>query len=93
MKILAIEIKLYAPWIQSLKEKRMLVKSIIGKIHNKFNVSVSEIDTQDVHKTITIGIVAIVENTTYADQLADAIENFVECNTEAEITKFLLEIR
>ena len=93
MKILAIEIKLYAPWVQSLKEKRMVVKSILGKLQNKFNVSVAEIDTQDMHKTITIGIIAIVENTTYADQLADAIENFVECNTEAEIIEFVNEIR
>lgn len=44
MEILAIEIKLYAPWLHSLKEKRMVVKSILGKIKNKFNVSVSEID-------------------------------------------------
>lgn len=39
MKILAIEIKLYASWVQSLKEKRMIVKSIVGKLWNKFNGS------------------------------------------------------
>lgn len=93
MSILAIEIKLYVPWVQSLKEKRMIVKSITGKLRNKFNVSVAEIDTQDVHKTITLGVVAIVENTIYANQLADTIENFVECNTEAEITEFITEFR
>lgn len=93
MDILAIEIKLYASWVQSLKEKRMIVKSIIGKLRNKFNVSVAEIDTQDVHKTITIGIVAIVDNVAYADQLADAIENFVECNTDAQIVELFSEIR
>lgn len=93
MKILAIEIKLYAPWVQSLKEKRMVVKSIIGKIQNKFNVSVSEIDTQDVHKTITIGIVAIVADQAQADRMTDAIEQFVESNTEAQIVEFISENR
>ena len=93
MKILAIEIKLYAPWVQSLKEKRMVVKSIIGKIQNKYNVSVSEIDTQDVHKTITIGIVAIVADQAQADSMTDAIEQFVESNTEAQIVEFISENR
>lgn len=43
LQILEIEIKLYVPWVQSLKEKRMIVKRIIGKIQNKFNISVAEI--------------------------------------------------
>lgn len=92
MKILAIEIKLYAPWVHSLKEKRMVVKSILGKIKNKFNVSVSEIDAQDIHQTIVIGVAAIVAHQVQADSMAEEILGFVELNTEAEILEYRTEL-
>lgn len=88
-----MQITLYASWTQSLKEKRMVIKSIIGKISNHFNVSVAEIDAQDVHKTIVIGIAAIVDSNKRADQLEEAILNYVEMNTEAEIIDSVSEIR
>ena len=84
--------KLYAPWVHSLKEKRMVVKSILGKMKNKFNVSVSEIEAQDVHQTIVIGIVAIVPHQAQADSMTEEILNFVEMNTEAEILEYGTEL-
>ena len=48
----AMTIKFYVPWVHSLKEKRMVVKSICGKAGNKFNISIAEVDAQDVHQTI-----------------------------------------
>ncbi len=56
MIIEAATIKLYAPWVHSLKEKRMAVKSLIQKIKNKFNVSICEADAQDIHQTIVLGL-------------------------------------
>ena len=40
MEIATVTFRLHAPWVQSLKEKRMIVKSIISKIENQFRVSV-----------------------------------------------------
>lgn len=59
MPVATLEIKLYAPWVHSLKEKRMEVKSLTAKIGNKFNVSVAETAEQDTHQTIVIGVAAI----------------------------------
>ena len=92
MKILAIRIKLYAPWVHSLKEKRMIVKSILGKMKNKFNVSVSEIEAQDVHQTIVIGVAAIISHQAQADSMSEEILDFVEMNTEAEILEYETEV-
>ena len=50
MKILVIKIDLRAPYVHSLKEKRMIVKSIIGKLQNKFNISIREVENQDLHQ-------------------------------------------
>lgn len=43
MKILALKLKLRASWVHSLKEKRMIVKSLTAKLQNKFNVSAAEL--------------------------------------------------
>ena len=93
MKVLTIEVKLYAPWIQSLKEKRMVIKSLVAKLINKFHVSVAEIDAQDVHKTIVIGIAVIVDSQKRADQMEECIVNFIEDSTEAQILEIVSEIR
>ncbi len=93
MKIAVLKIKLYAPWVHSLKEKRMVVKSLLAKIRNKFQVSAAEVEDQDIHQSIVIGVAAIVPHSAQADSLMDEIVSFVEQNTEAEIVKEEREIR
>ena len=85
--------RVHAPWVHSLKEKRMIVKSIVAKLQNKFHVSAAEIDEQDVHQIIVIGVAAIVPHNAMADSLMDEISAFVEENTEAEILDESREIR
>ena len=85
MRIATIVFRLRAPWVHSLKEKRMIVKSLVAKLRNRFNVSASEIDEQDTHQIIVIGVAAIVPHNAFADSLMEDISQFVEENTEAEI--------
>lgn len=93
MNIAVITFRLRAPWVHSLKEKRMIVKSLVAKLQNKFHVSSAEIDEQDVHQIIVIGIAAIVPHNAMADSLMDEISEFMELNTEAEILEENREIR
>ena len=93
MRIAAMAFRLHAPWVHSLKEKRMIVKSIVAKLQNKFHVSAAEIDEQDIHQIIVIGVAAIVPHNAMADSLMDEISAFVEENTEAEILDESREIR
>ena len=93
MKVATVAFKLHAPWVHSLKEKRMIVKSIVAKLQNKFHVSAAEIGEQDVHQIIIIGVAAIVPHNAMADSLMDEISEYVEMNTEAEIIEEEREIR
>ena len=86
-------IRLHAPWVHSLKEKRMIVKSLIAKLQNKYHVSAAEIDEQDTHQIIVIGVAAIVPHNAMADSLMDDISLFIEQNTEAEILEEERELR
>jgi uncharacterized protein YlxP (DUF503 family) len=85
MDILYMKVTLRASWIHSLKEKRMIVKSILQRLKNKFNISVSEVDQQDVHKIIVIGIAGICANTAQSDSIMENILGFIESNTDAEL--------
>ena len=93
MRIAAMTFRLHAPWVHSLKEKRMIVKSLIAKLQNRFHVSAAETDEQDIHQIIVIGIAAIVPHNAMADSLMDEISLFVEENTEAEILDEMRAIR
>ena len=85
--------RLRAEWVHSLKEKRMIVKSLIAKLQNKYHVSAAEVEEQDRHQIIVIGVAAIVPHNAMADSLMDDISLFVEENTEAEIIDEEREIR
>ena len=93
MKIATITFRLRASWVHSLKEKRMIVKSLIAKLQNRYHVSAAEIDAQDTHQIIVIGVAAIVPHNAMADSLMDDISLFMEENTEAEIIDEDREIR
>lgn len=79
--------------VHSLKEKRMIVKSIIAKLRNKFNVSASEIAEQDIHQIIVIGIACIGDCIASCDSQLDHIIDFIEENTQAEITEIIRDIK
>ena len=93
MNIAAMTFRLRAPWVHSLKEKRMIIKSLVAKLQNRFHVSAAEIDEQDTHQIIVVGVAAIVPHNAMADSLMEEISVFVEENCEAEILNEDREIR
>ena len=93
MIIAAMTFRLHAPWVHSLKEKRMIVKSLVSQLQNRFHVSASEIDEQDTHQIIMIGVAAVVPHNALADSLMDEISQFVETATDAQLLEETREIR
>ena len=85
--------RLRAPWVHSLKEKRMIVKSLVARLQNRFHVSAAEIADQNIHQSIVIGVATIVPHNALADSVMDEISAFVEENCEAEVVEEEREIR
>lgn len=86
------KIYLRAEWVHSLKEKRTIVKSIIGKTKNKFNVSIAEIEKQDVHQHIVIGIACVSNETNHANSMIQNVVSFIERITDATLEDVYIEI-
>jgi len=93
MTVNIMTVKLYAPWVHSLKEKRMIVKSLCEKLRSRFHVCVIESDAQDIHQTIVISIVFPSLENAVADSTFEAIQSFLERSTDAEIVEILTERR
>ena len=56
----------------------MVVKNLLSKMRNKFNVAVAEVGEQDIHQTIVIGVAAIVPHSAQADSVMEEIRYFIE---------------
>ena len=71
----------------------MIVKSLIARLQNKFHVSAAEIDEQDTHQLIVIGVAAIMPHNALGDSLMEKISLFMEEISEAEIIDEQRELR
>lgn len=87
MKILLMRVTLRASWVHSLKEKRMVIKSLMQRLRNKFNISVGEVGEQDIHQIIVIGIAGVCGSSAQVDSTIESIISFIEENTDAEIVR------
>ncbi len=81
-----------ADWVLSLKEKRMVVKSIVEKAKNKFNISIAEVDRQDIHKNIVIGFACVTNESSHANSIIENVLRFIENNTDAVIDDVKMEL-
>ncbi len=85
--------RLHAPRVHSLKEKRMIVQSLIAQLQNRFHVSAAETGEQDTHRILEIGVAAIVPHGALADRMMEEISRFVETRCDAEVLEETREIR
>ena len=77
---------------RSLKSKRKIVKSMIGKMRSNFNVSVAETGANDVHQRAEIGFVLVGNNAPLINSKIDKIFNLAESLGLAEIIDTEMEI-
>ena len=61
----------------SLKEKRQVVKSIIGQVKNRFNVSIAEVEDNDKWQLATIGICCVSNDKKRTNDILSKAEFFI----------------
>lgn len=92
MLIASCEIKLYLPGAATLKDKRQIVKSLLQKSRNKFNLSAAEVDAQDYIQTAVLGAAAVGNDYRYLQSVMDKYLDFIESFPEFLITDFEVTI-
>ena len=93
MNVGVCKIRLRLPENLSLKGKRQILKSIIARVDNKFNVSVAEVDDQDLWQVATLGICCVSNDKRYTNEVLSKIVNFiVDGRFEIEMLDYAIEI-
>lgn len=85
-------IDLRIEWANSLKDKRHVIKSIIGRVHSRFNVAIAEVELQDHWREARLGMACVTNDTSHAYSMLENIVDFIERDNEAELTNYTIEI-
>jgi len=70
--------QLHMQGINSLKEKRGIVKSVIGRLKSRFNISIAEVDHQDEKTNAVIAMAMVSNDTRFINQQFDTIIDFMQ---------------
>ena len=62
----------------SLKGKRKVVKSLIQRVRNRFNVSIAEIEHQDVWRSAVLGFSIVGNDHSFVNSCMDKVLNQIE---------------
>jgi len=87
MYTLSAKLTFFIPHSTSLKDKRQICRSVVEKSRHKFNASIAEVDTQEAHQTLTIGIAVVSGTLSHAQNSLDQIVRFMEINADAELVE------
>ena len=88
-----LTLEIYIPGVDSLKEKRGLIKPIIARIRHEFNVSVAEIADMDQLGHMVIGVAAVSASADYANGLLQRVADSIEAwRLDAELVDYTIEM-
>ena len=85
-------IELHIPESGSLKTKRHTLKSLKDRIRARFNVSVAEVDDNDLWQKVTMAVAAVSNDKTHLNQTLDHVLDMVRSVPEASLLDYHIEI-
>jgi len=93
MNIGACRVRLRLPENESLKGKRQISKSIIERVKNRYNVSIAEVDNQDLWQLVTLGITCVSTSAPHANEVLSKVVDFIQKSRfDVEMIDYEVEI-
>ncbi len=75
-----LTLHLHIPGCKSLKEKRSRLKPLLTRLHKEFNISVAEMDLNDIWQSTIIGCAVVSNDKAQAQRTLQAVSAWVEKN-------------
>jgi uncharacterized protein YlxP (DUF503 family) len=72
------QITLHLPDTHSLKEKRQIIKSLMARVRNQFEVAIAEVEEQDRWQVAVLGISCVSNSSQHAATVLDRVLRFIE---------------
>jgi uncharacterized protein YlxP (DUF503 family) len=87
------EIELHIANSYSLKDKRSVVRSIVARVGRQYNVSIAELDHQDIWQSARLGVVCISNESARLHRQLEGVVRWVEQNRpDVEVVGYRIEI-
>jgi len=80
-----LSMRILIPFSRSLKTKRQAVRAIKDRLRARFNVSVAEVDAQDIWQTAVLGVCAVGTDRAYVEGMFDKILATVRSRPDVEL--------
>jgi hypothetical protein len=93
MVVASLTLAFLVPGSQSLKEKRHVVKSVKDRIRSRFNVSVAEVDFQDLWQRGTLGVAVAATDGYSARRALEEVVRFVRQDARLLLLDEIIEFR
>lgn len=87
MIVLRMHVQLRLNASASLKDKRMVLRSVRDRLRNRFNVAVAEVGSQDEWRAIELGIVSVGSDVRVVDSELAAITRFLDSDSRLEMVE------
>ncbi len=78
MIIGACELTLHLPESHSLKDKRQVIKSVMARVRNQFEVAIAEVEDQDVWQIAKLGVSCVSNSKSHADEILGRVQRYIE---------------
>jgi uncharacterized protein YlxP (DUF503 family) len=92
MFIASARVEIFIGEAHSLKEKRQIIKSVLQRMKNAFNVSVAEVDDMDRWQVGVLGVACVSGDITHARQQLEAVLGFLERDGRFEVGRVDREV-
>ena len=86
------KIELYIPEANSLKAKRKVIKSLKDRVRKKFNVSIAEVELQNLWQRAVLGVATVSNDKKQVDATFSKVISFMENTDLAIIGQYQIEI-
>lgn len=82
-----MSLRIVIPGARSLKDKRRALRSVKDRLRSQFNVSVAEVDSQDLWQTALLGISAVGTDRAFVEGLLDKAAQVVRQSRDVQLAK------
>jgi len=78
MKVGVSQITLHLPGCHSLKDKRQVVKSVMARVRQQFEVAIAEVDEQDRWQVAKLGVSCVSNSSQHVDEILGRVRRYIE---------------
>lgn len=85
-------VELFVPGSQSLKDKRQVIHGLKDRLRGKFNLSVAEVESQDLWQKAVLGMACVSNENKHVNQVLDQALNLIKSLPGVEVVRIQLEL-